>query len=72
MKQPSLDVLMRCVDCKYTLVIAAAKRARALMANSNSDEFKDIKPVSLALNEIGEGKINLDFLGEGAKNDVKE
>jgi DNA-directed RNA polymerase subunit omega len=72
MKQPSLDVLMKYVDCKYTLVIAAAKRARALMANSNSEEFKDIKPVSLALNEIGEGKIDVDFSGESVKNDVKE
>ena len=67
MKQPSLDVLMKHVDCKYTLVIAAAKRARILMANSDSDEFKDIKPVSRALAEIGQGKINLDFLREGNK-----
>ncbi len=67
MRQPSLDVLMKFVDCKYTLVIAAAKRARILMANSDADEFKDIKPVSRALAEIGEGKINLDFLSEGTK-----
>lgn len=67
MRQPSLDILMKFVDCKYTLVIAAAKRARILMANSDADEFKDIKPVSRALAEIGEGKINLDFLNEDNK-----
>lgn len=67
MKQPSLDILMQHVDCKYTLVIAAAKRARILMASSNSEEYKHIKPVTRALAEIGEGRINLDFLGEGNK-----
>lgn len=67
MRQPSLDVLMKFVDCKYTLVIAAAKRARILMASSDSEEFKDTKPVSRALAEIGEGKINLDFMHEGIK-----
>lgn len=67
MRQPSLDILMQHVDCKYTLVIAAAKRARILMASADSEEFKDIKPVTRALAEIGEGKINLDFLREGNK-----
>lgn len=55
---PSIDVLLEKVDSKYTLVIAAAKRARMLndnpelMAGANST-----KSVSMALAEIAEGKI---------------
>jgi DNA-directed RNA polymerase subunit omega len=67
MKQPSLDVLMSNVDSKYTLVVAAAKRARALMANAASEEFKDKKPVSRALEEIAQDKISFDFIKEGSK-----
>jgi DNA-directed RNA polymerase subunit omega len=61
MKQPSLDVLMSQADSKYTLVVAAAKRARVLMNNLDANEFKDTKPVSRALVEIAYGKINSDF-----------
>lgn len=68
MKQPSLDVLMYNVDSKYTLVVAAAKRARLIMANTAPDDVeKDVKPVSRALREIAEGKVNMDFSREDAK-----
>ncbi len=55
---PSIDTLINKVDSKYTLVIAAAKRARMLnegarrLVDSNS-----IKDVSIALEEINLGKI---------------
>lgn len=53
MNRPSLDQLMTKVDSRYTLVVAAAKRARIL----TEDEIKTnqplrIKPVTLALEEI--------------------
>lgn len=64
MKQPSLDILMAQVDSKYTLVVAAAKRARALMENSPADEFKDIKPVSRALEEFAQKKIEFYYIKE--------
>ncbi|HHV63900.1 MAG TPA: DNA-directed RNA polymerase subunit omega [Peptococcaceae bacterium] len=67
MRQPSLDILMSEVDSKYTLVVVAAKRARALMDNSNSEEIKDIKPVSRALEEIAEHKLRYEFVKEGNK-----
>ncbi len=67
MKQPSLDILMSQVDSKYTLVVVAAKRARALMAGSTPDEFKDTKPVSRALEEMAEKKISFDYIKEGNK-----
>jgi DNA-directed RNA polymerase subunit omega len=68
MKQPSLDILMSKVDSKYTLVVAAAKRARALMEEPDFDEnSKGVKPVSLALDEIAEGKYRFERTSEGIK-----
>ncbi|CAA7602832.1 DNA-directed RNA polymerase [Acididesulfobacillus acetoxydans] len=68
MKQPSLDVLMQKVDSKYTLVVAAAKRARMLMENPDQEELdKGVKPVSVALEEIAEGKLILEKPREGTK-----
>ncbi len=67
MKQPSLDVLMSKVDSKYTLVVAAAKRARSLMANAEVDDFKDMKPVSRALEEMAKDKFCFDYIKEGNK-----
>ena len=55
---PSIDVLMTKVDSKYTLVIAAAKRAR--MLNENASRLVDthsLKSVSIALEEIASNKI---------------
>lgn len=67
MKQPSLDILMSQVDSKYTLVVAAAKRARVIMSNSASDDNKDIKPVSRALEEMAQNQVTFDYIKEGNK-----
>ena len=59
MQQPSLDVLMRKVDSKYELVVAAAKRGRMLTEGEQppqTDE-RQLKPVSIALNEIADGRL---------------
>ncbi len=58
MQQPSLDVLMQKVNSKYELVVAAAKRGRMLTEGEQpqADE-KQLKPVSVALNEIASGKL---------------
>lgn len=69
MKQPSLDNLMQHADSKYTLVVAASKRARILMAELDMNEFKETKPVSRALAEIAAGKIDPDFFDK-VKSDV--
>ena len=69
MEQPTIDKMMENVDSKYSLVVAAAKRARELtdgaepLAKVNSN-----KPVSIALCEIGEDKI----IYENSKESVKE
>lgn len=58
MNKPSLDELMRRVDSKYTLVVAAAKRARAITeAQSDLTNPKSANPVSIALKEISEGAV---------------
>lgn len=60
---PSIDKLMTKVDSKYTLVIAAAKRARMLNENApRLVESKSLKDVSVALEEIAEGKISYERL----------
>jgi DNA-directed RNA polymerase subunit omega len=50
---------MQKVSSKYELVVAAAKRGRMLTEGGEqpqSDE-RQLKPVSIALNEIAEGKL---------------
>lgn len=58
MIQPPLNNLLEKIDTRYTLVVAAAKRARQLVdgANRLTDCFSD-KPVTVAINEINEDKI---------------
>ncbi|WP_201721872.1 DNA-directed RNA polymerase subunit omega [Desulfotomaculum copahuensis] len=57
MNQPSLDLLMKKVDSRYTLVVIAAKRARELTADGEEENTLPSKPVSMALQEIAAGKI---------------
>lgn len=69
MNQPSLDRLMSKVDSKYTLVVLAAKRARAITDKSEPyiSVPKSAKPVSVALQEIVEGKIHYEQPKGGLK-----
>jgi DNA-directed RNA polymerase subunit omega len=61
MQQPSLDVLMRRVSSKYELVVAAAKRGRSLTEGEQyQGDEKQLKPVSIALNEIADGRLTID------------
>lgn len=58
---PSVDELMKKFDSRYSIVIAAAKRARELEDKENSAEplvrTLSEKPVTIAVEEIYEGKI---------------
>lgn len=72
MIEPKIDDLLAAVDSKYTLVILAAKRAREINSYYNQlgegrGEFVPplietgglrSKALSIALQEIAEGKIN--------------
>jgi DNA-directed RNA polymerase subunit omega len=58
--KPSLDELTRRVDSKYALVVAAAKRARALMAGDLPlVETRASKPVTIALEEIAQDQLDI-------------
>lgn len=54
MLKPSIDNLLKKVDSKYTLVVAAARRARNIQAYGPAENVKNRsrKPVTLALEEI--------------------
>lgn len=55
---PTLSTLLDKVDSKYSLVVAVSKRARQLVDGQSSlVESNSIKPVSIAIQEISEGKI---------------
>ena len=68
MVEPTIDELLAKADSKYSLVCAAAKRAREIVDGAeplNSGDAK--KPVTIALQEIGEDKIKYEQTTEGIK-----
>ena len=64
---PSLDELLKRVDNRYTLVAAAAKRARKVLEEEKNEEGKIVKAVTVALEEIGAGKIKVEKTKTGIK-----
>jgi len=68
MINPSLDSLVKKVDSKYTLVVLAAKRAREIMDGQQPlTESKSNKPVTIALEEVAQGKITYERTKTGIK-----
>lgn len=68
MTSPSIDSLLDKVDNKYTLVVAAAKRARELMEGSPQEvDTRTAKPVSVALEEMAQGRLLYERTKEGIK-----
>lgn len=80
MIEPKIDDLLNQVDSKYTLVIMAAKRARQINSyyaqlGEGIGEFipplvptePGRKPLSIALEEVGAGKIAYERTAEGIK-----
>lgn len=60
---PSQDDLLKKIDSKYSLVILAAKRAKELHNNEKSEmmeEYKSVKNVGKALEEIKSGDLVMD------------
>ncbi len=58
MVKPSVQELLKKVDNRYRLVIVTAKRARQIAAGDICMTRVDEKsPVTLAANEIAEGKV---------------
>lgn len=58
MNKPYIDELVEKVDSKYTLIVAAAKRARQITEeNPELSRSGAVNPVSKALKEIDSGKV---------------
>lgn len=79
-REPEVDVLLTKVDSKFTLVIAAAKRARQIQDYFNAMRHQQLvqapgpqvetesnKPLSIALTEIAEDKCVYERLADGIK-----
>lgn len=61
MMYPSIDSLIKKYDSKYTIAVAAAKRARQLVEGAKElVNEKTNKPVSLALFELDAEKIEVE------------
>jgi len=72
LNNPSLDVLMKYVDSRYTLVIISAKRARQvteIIAQSEKDSASAHldKSVSAALEEVALGNVTFRRTKQGIK-----
>ncbi|KAB3535237.1 DNA-directed RNA polymerase subunit omega [Alkaliphilus pronyensis] len=68
MLYPSTNDLMKSIDSRYTLVLAASKRARQIIdGESVSIQPNSKKPVSIATQEIHEGKISYKRIEEEIK-----
>lgn len=60
MVKPSVTELLKLIDNRYSLVVAAAKRARQIESGSTILTTKNDKvSVTIAVNEIAEGKVKI-------------
>jgi DNA-directed RNA polymerase subunit omega len=61
MLQPSMNELLRKIPNRYMIVNIAAHRARIIAQEAeDAGDYLDDKPVSLALEEIAEGRLHLE------------
>lgn len=68
MMEPSLDSLVEKVDSKYTLVVAAAKRARDIQAGADAQvPSASNKAVTVALEELDQGLLFYERTRAGVK-----
>lgn len=62
LRYPSIDDLLTHIDSKYKLAYTSAKRAKKIKELDDvTIDSKCDKPVGIALEEILEGKIKIDF-----------
>lgn len=58
--KPSVTDLLKIVDNRYQLIIAASKRARQIAAGSTPlTKVQEDSAVTIAVNEIAEGKVTI-------------
>lgn len=63
--KPSLNALQKKVPNRYMLVSVVSKRARLLM--SDPEKLGERKPVSVAVEELYEDKLDIEYPEEFAK-----
>ncbi len=60
MINPSIVDLLKRVDNRYSLVVATSRRARQLIDGKEPQtDDKDAKPLTIAINEVNEGTIDV-------------
>ena len=60
MVKPTVKELLKVVDNRFELVVVTAKRARQIADGSSVlTDVQEESPVTLAANEIAEGKVNI-------------
>jgi DNA-directed RNA polymerase omega subunit len=63
--KPPIGELQKKVNCRYMLVSVVAKRARQLVGHE--DMLNDRKAVSVAIDELDEGRLRSAYPEENAK-----
>ncbi len=58
---PSIDKILNVIDSKYVLVHIVSKRAREMIETNHTQlkEYKSVKEIGKALEEISEGLIHV-------------
>jgi DNA-directed RNA polymerase subunit omega len=68
MISPSIVSLLNKVDNRYSLIVLTARRSRELIDGAKPlIEMDSTKPVTIAINEIEEGKITYENVKAGIK-----
>ena len=72
MTEPPIGELLEKVDCRYTLAVEAAKRARELIGGSLPlIDTKETKPLSIAIEEINRRLITYSRNEEDAEEEAE-
>ena len=73
MVKPTVATLLKRANNRYELVIATSKRARQIAAGATPFvNIEEKSPVTIAANEIAEGKVNIVREGEQEILDEEE
>jgi len=68
MINPSIVSLLKKVDNRYSLIVLTAKRSRQLIDGAKPlVDMDSTKPVTIAINEIDQGKITYESVKTGIK-----
>ena len=71
--KPTVTELLKRAGNRYELVIATARRARQIAAGAEpKTNVKEESPVTLAANEIAEGKVSIEEENENNEEENKE